>query len=72
MAPRLTQAKVTRWTKRMGTAQTNIASVLDEVNASAANSKGKHYQDLCDLRVDLRRVAERVDQCLKEAGRIRA
>jgi hypothetical protein len=72
MTPRLTQAKVSRWTKRMDTAQSNIATVLDEVVAQAGNAKAKHYQDLCDLRTDLRRVQERVELCMTEAARIKA
>ena len=72
MTPRLTQAKIARWSKRIDTAHTNIAGVLDEVMAQAANSKAKHYQDLCDLRTDLRRVQERIDLCMSETSRIRA
>jgi hypothetical protein len=72
MAPRLTQAKVTRWQKRLEAAHTGIATALDEVNAQASNAKAKHYQDLCDLRHDLRRVQERIELCQAEAGRIRA
>jgi hypothetical protein len=72
MAPRLTPTKVARWVKRIDAANANIASVLDEVMAQAANPKAKHYQDLCDLRTDLRRVTERVELCMTEAARIKA
>ena len=56
----------------MDSAQTTITSVLDEVMAQASNPKAKHYQDLCDLRTDLRRVSERVDLCMQETARIKA
>ena len=72
MAPRLTPTKLTRWKKRLESAQSSIASVLDEVNEQASNPKAKHYQDLCDLRTDLRRVSERVELCLKDHSRIKA
>lgn len=71
MAPRLTPAKVTRWMKRIDTAQSNISSVLDEVIDQVSNPKAKHYQDLCDLRTDLRRVTERVELCMQETARIK-
>lgn len=71
MAPRLTPTKLSRWMKRMDAAQSNISTVLDEVMAQASNPKAKHYQDLCDLRTDLRRVSERVDLCMQDAGRIK-
>lgn len=72
MAPRMTPTKLSRWIKRMDTAQASLTSVLEEVSAQAANPMAKHYQDLCDLRTDLRRVNERVDQCMREAARIKA
>jgi hypothetical protein len=71
MAPRLTQAKLTRWNKKIEAAQHALAGVLDEVNSQTANAKGKHYQDLCDLRVDLRRTTERAELCATGASRIR-
>jgi hypothetical protein len=67
----MTAGKLTRWQKRMEAAQTSLSSVLDEVMAQAANPKAKHYQDLCDLRTDLRRVQERIELCQSEAQRIR-
>ena len=72
MNPRLTPAKVALWTKRLDSAHITLTAVLDEVNLQTGNAKAKHYQDLCDLRTDLRRVNERVELCLQEAGRIRA
>lgn len=71
MAPRITPAKLTRWQKRMDAAKGSIEAVLDEVVESVSNPKAKHYQDLCDLRVDLRRVQERMELCQVDAGRIR-
>lgn len=72
MAPRLTPAKLGRWKKRIDTARSSIELVLEEVNEQTANSKAKHYQDLCDLRSDLRRVSERVELCLHGATRLKA
>lgn len=71
MAARMTAGKLTRWQKRMDAAHSGVVSVLDEVMAQAANPKAKHYQDLCDLRTDLRRVQERIELCQQESARIR-